>query len=465
MGNCTTKFKQIVIFIFSLLVLLAGFYSNLWNATDQKWFDEFQMDSESLVIGRLAVAEREGMFSQGCLTGRYVKNVPAGKNIYNYQYELFFSGQPINKADFVTYDSQPGGQAFLFSLFNLISPYSNVQNLKLYKFFTSLLSAALLALFLVWVCSEFNFSCAVVTLLLVALSPWLASFGRNLWWSLWSFYVPFVCLLRTLYKEHNTDTFNLSSFRIFILVYIGVVIKCYFTGFEFISTTLLMLLVPFLYYARRNSWDLRLFVSRLAVASFASIAGVISTFCFLAYQISFVKGTYLLGLQHIYDSYLKRSSGNPGDFDDIYRKSLESDPFQVLAMYWDGIAFDLTNIVPGVIWRNFWEIDFGEAILIFLIFSALVFTAKEYSVSLYKRRKQNIALLETFWISILAPLSWFILFKAHSYIHTHMNFIVWYMPFALLGFVLIANVFTALCKDGAGLLLKRRKTVFHSKMV
>ena len=52
------------------------------------------------------------------------------------------------------------------------------------------------------------------------------------------------------------------------------------------------------------------------------------------------------------------------------------------------------------------------------------------------------ALIITFWVSIIAPLSWFILFKSHSYIHTHMNFIVWYMPFALLGYVLLGYLFS-----------------------
>lgn len=43
------------------------------------------------------------------------------------------------------------------------------------------------------------------------------------------------------------------------------------------------------------------------------------------------------------------------------------------------------------------------------------------------------------WVSITAPLSWFIIFKGHSYLHTHMNPIVWYMPFMLLGFVLTGS--------------------------
>ena len=40
------------------------------------------------------------------------------------------------------------------------------------------------------------------------------------------------------------------------------------------------------------------------------------------------------------------------------------------------------------------------------------------------------------WFSFLAPLSWFVIFKAHSHCHTHMNFLVWQMPFTILGVAL-----------------------------
>ena len=53
--------------------------------------------------------------------------------------------------------------------------------------------------------------------------------------------------------------------------------------------------------------------------------------------------------------------------------------------------------------------------------------------------------------SILAPLSWFIIFKTHSYVHTEMNYITWYIPFCLFGFGILGIVITRLIqklKDG-----------------
>jgi hypothetical protein len=46
--------------------------------------------------------------------------------------------------------------------------------------------------------------------------------------------------------------------------------------------------------------------------------------------------------------------------------------------------------------------------------------------------------------SILAPLSWLIIFKAHSYVHTFMNNIVWQMPFTIYGFAVCGLVIQSL---------------------
>ena len=59
-----------------------------------------------------------------------------------------------------------------------------------------------------------------------------------------------------------------------------------------------------------------------------------------------------------------------------------------------------------------------------------------FDEAFYRRQK---ALTATLWVSLLAPLSWFVIFKGHSAIHTHMNPIVWYMPFLLFGFILTGS--------------------------
>ena len=54
----------------------------------------------------------------------------------------------------------------------------------------------------------------------------------------------------------------------------------------------------------------------------------------------------------------------------------------------------------------------------------------------FKRRnnRKTMAFLFTSFISFLAPFSWFVIFREHSHVHTHLNFVIWYAPFMIFVF-------------------------------
>ena len=147
------------------------------------------------------------------------------------------------------------------------------------------------------------------------------------------------------------------------------------------------------------------------------------------------------------ESFVKRTYGNFDDYPELLKESFESRVPEVLVEYWSGIALDFNNIFVNFLGKELLKIEFGELILLFAIFSGLSLVSSKYSTTTVNNQKRNIALIATCWVSILAPLSWFILFKSHSYIHTHMNCIVWYMPFALFGYALIGNIILSLSKN------------------
>ena len=69
--------------------------------------------------------------------------------------------------------------------------------------------------------------------------------------------------------------------------------------------------------------------------------------------------------------------------------------------------------------------------LFVLVTSLLVKRARERRQTMQSRKE--VALVVATWMSLLAPLSWYVVFKAHSVIHVHISCIVWHMPFVLLG--------------------------------
>lgn len=411
--------RQTIYYLCCFLILITVFFTNLFGILNAN-FGQFQKDSESLVIGKLALSEREGIFYESGLTGTY------GTFETTDQYAIYENHKTAKKENYTTYLSQIGGQAILFSLIDKISPLSNKNNLILFYLITAGLTSLLFTLFLKWTHKQFGLVTSIITLLLIIMSYWIIIFSKNIWWSLWSFYLPFVAML--WYFEKNKATR-------FPLIKIGVVsclllfTKCFFTGYEYITTTLVMFIMPFVFYGILEKWNFTTFLKKVISATFGALFGILFSLFLLLFQLSHLNSQKINGWNYILETFSRRSYDNPDKYiDPIYNQSMRSSVWDVLFTYFKGneFVFKYHNLNLTV--------SFFQCICILLIVTIFILIK-------YKTQK-TLALITTLWISILAPISWFVIFKSHSFIHTHMNFIVWYMPFMLLGYVLIGNCAT-----------------------
>jgi len=100
-----------LIFAVLFIFLALNFKSNVWNACS--FFEGFQYDSESLVVGRLLHSQKHGLLDEAGLLG-WVHSVPTNPNKYVYQYEACFYDYPFDSYE--AYYSQSGGQAYLYGL-------------------------------------------------------------------------------------------------------------------------------------------------------------------------------------------------------------------------------------------------------------------------------------------------------------------------------------------------------------
>ena len=164
----------------------------------------------------------------------------------------------------------------------------------------------------------------------------------------------------------------------------------------------------------------------------------------LCFQIGAVKGGFIDGVTHVIWSFGKRTYGEAGDYPAVYAASLEAGTIGVVMTYMNGIFFDLNNYLSqanSFVTDYLFKIRYYYLIVFFIVVSILLSIR-----STAKQRQQHIALIWTAWFSILAPLSWFVIFKAHSYIHTHMSFLLWQMPFTFFGFAVFGAAVIALRK-------------------
>ena len=448
--NFLKRYKKTLFFIACLLSLFLGFYSNFFKISPKDKFDVFEIYSESLVVGRLNMSRQDGIFSNGGLTG-WVTDLPKDKDSFYYkhlkatnkssktifyQYEVYNNNIEFDNKSCEFYYSQTGGQAFVFSLIDTFRSKTN-RSLELFWIITAILSAVIFSLFLLWIRKTFNTLTAVFVIVFIIFSVWIIWFGKNLWWSLWSFYIPFLSILY-FFKHKLASNEPILVKQLFAVSLLSFFIKCFFTGFEYITTTCIMGFMPLIFYWVYQSWNFKKGLKLALSIIIGSISGVFLALCLLVFQISKIKGSVVAGFDYIFSTLSRRTSGNVSGVEDIFKDSIKATTSEVLEKYFNGFAFDF-NVFVDTNWKSLLIIDFGELILIFMLFSVVLFYMPKHKDFFITRRLVN-ALLVTKWLSILAPLSWFIIFKAHSYIHTHMNFIVWYMPFALFGFITIGLV-------------------------
>jgi len=438
--------KSFLFYCIIFLTLTLNFKMNIAGSANAGFFNNFQFDTESMVVGRLIYSERYGLFSHAGFLG-WIEPVPAGKNYFWYQYEAY--QDPKDFDTYKAYYSQPALQAFIYGVLCRITGLNGYSALDFFKWLVSMFNALIFVVFIKWIQRRWGWATALFTLLTVCFSQWITVFGRNIFWVLGAFYLPFVAALWYLQKYEQSVKHPLRA--AFWLMFSAMLLKCLLTGFEYITTTVVMSVTPWFFYMVINEWNWKIFLKNISVASAGVLAAVVTAMAGLALQLSFVMGSIGEGFQYIISSFGRRTYGNVGTFDSSYQESINSNLWDVLSAYWNRNAFDISHWFDFPLWKMFSHISFGNCILLFAVVTYIVYssnTIRQFPVF----RKQQLALITMLWVSLLAPLSWFVIFKAHSYVHTHMNHIVWHLPFMLLGATLTGSTLWFLIRRKKGIM-------------
>lgn len=402
-----TRLRKNWFFLFTTILLFVVFKSNTQKGIPEDYV------SESLVMGRLMESERSGVLSYSGLVGLLTDHSDDDNFKKNSLTQFYLVEHPAERekfSDFKTYHSQTGGQSILYSIFCKISPYDLQTDIKIVKNIVLLLITIVFSIFLGWCKRNFGIIPALIVLLLLSISSWIWLFSDSLWWCLWVFYVPFLTMLLGL------EFFRENLKKVLTIVFFSIVVKCFINGFEYITTTLIAVYVPIVFYFVKDNKSIKEFLLFSFKTGLVLIAGVLTEMCLLIYQIKELKGSFSAGIEHIIYSYNLRTASVviEGRTAEISNNMY----VQILIKYLSGDVFS---------WLNF-SVPFLLPLVLILIasFFLLRINAKKYKPIVYSTG-----------LALLAPLSWFILFIQHSKIHPHLNFIVWYIPFLPLGFLCI----------------------------
>ena len=235
------KVRAILFFLFCLGILFFDFYGDGLGVARDYFSDPHQITLESFIIGRIVKSGRDGIFSAGGLAGLVGPDAePPDTESPNYRFQ---SQAFLNSSPFQTYSiykSQIGAQGIFYSAVDGILPFSPADKLSILHAIASLLSALMLSMVIFWFYREFGITVGFVVLAGTGLSQWLVIFAHSLWWSTWAFYLPMAAVMFYLNRPHAAENFPLGKFG--ILTFAAVMVKCFFNGYEYITTALVMMM-------------------------------------------------------------------------------------------------------------------------------------------------------------------------------------------------------------------------------
>ncbi|MCX8074995.1 MAG: hypothetical protein N2749_05360 [Clostridia bacterium] len=389
---------------------------------DEKWFEYFQSDSETLVISKLMQSEKEGVFSNaGLLTVTNVDGVP------NLDVEIrdIYKNGTDKTISFSNYTSQVGFQGIIMGKIANFLSISNENVYNLFRTILSLLFALVLFGILYYIYDEFGVIACVAIFFVCLFSPYLNAFGKNLYWVAFTWFLPMLSMIMLLrYFEKKNIKYNniLVAIVIFILVFIKTT-----NGNEYITTIGISMIVPLVYYAIKNSWKLKDFITRTIIITIAALLGFCTQIIIWIIQLRSVLGSFPATMDLVKLTIVKRigtSASSLGGIIDnnssgykLLKESMEANVFDVIGKYLVSPIFPFMNSLALIL-------IFFIFLFVFFIFRKKIKETKDYRKCL----AINISTL----FSLTAPLSWYILAKGHSYVHTHMNHVLWYLPFAIL---------------------------------
>ncbi len=401
--------------------LFLGFYRNQWGVVREKKFSLFQKGDESYVIARIVMARQSGLLSHGGLLGwgdLDVDPADVADPQYQHQYDVYFAG-----GQFQTYlpkQSHPGFQGLLFSLLDRLSPAAPIDNLRFFRTLNSALFALVLTGSIAWFFRVLGLFPAIMVFGSIISSGWMTLFGRNLFFVTWIFYLPFLVLLWRLERER--DGRKLRDGGLSLLVLAMILLKCLFNGYDFILPTLGMAASPILFYALRDQWNREQFIRRLLITAGGALLGILISLLILSIQNMAVAGSLQGGIQYIVETYERRTLGGDPSIPSLYEEAFRASTWSILKTYFSESYF-------GKLYFPYYGVT-----ALFAGVSVLYLAVQKLRPGDAIERSKGAALLGTTWLSLLSPVSWYVIFKSVAYFHTHMNYLPFHMPFTLFGF-------------------------------
>ncbi|AET89905.1 hypothetical protein BYI23_A020670 [Burkholderia sp. YI23] len=312
---------------------------------------------------------------------------------------------------YTPYEKQLGGPGFIFGFLHRVF---NNNDVNFYRAFNIGLLSLCFAIFCSFVTAEFGAFVALSLGVVFITSPWLINIAGNLYWMSWTWYAPTALTLWFASHPRGKNLRGWSNAAIYA-AYFGLIAFKSASGYEYLPTILITSILPIIYVYVRDGIAPREVSRCILKFGVTGIAAFVSILMMHAYLRS---GSIVLGLQEIATDVTRRTYA----FGDDVQGAL-------------GNGASLIVVIRMYFGQLLQPIIIGVTAPFFTTLSALIAASMILSQIGGKKEK---AIALSFFASVFAPISWFVTAKGHSFVHPHINGVLWDLPTVPLGVIVVS---------------------------
>ena len=455
----------------ALLIVIFSFFNfnyNLFYVVSNERFDYFQVESEQFVLdGYLNYKLNQADLKLGQFTRPSIDMFNEGEKYKPRQW--YFNN--FVEGEFWEYKSHFGLQLLIFDFFN--------GDLRLVQTLASLLLSLVLGSIFYILSKIISFQFSLVLILSIVFNPWITPIARNSYFLLFIYFIPF---LVSLFFVKKINLKKSQLIKMLIVLYFIFLIKS-LIGYDYLSTIVLISMIPIVFFAMKNRRPLielvRNLLLILIVSFFSFLTAILIHSNSLKSEKNPLEWIYYVGAKRLsssdpqttaYETCYQLLSDEDGSFDidnpgnkqciESLIESLSVSRIEVLGKYFiarhtipffgsfdikltenqeselKDIYYDsnLSFFTKAYYTLKYYLNNYREfnifqviSVIINFIFSPIIFILLFilYGIKTLKTEKRN----QFFnFFMILPPVSWFILAKGHSYVTAYqLTFFIWFI--------------------------------------
>ena len=381
---------------------------------DVRWFVErWQLDSDMSIRLRLNSSLNDGLFSHLLSLGEhgsYFSQVGLGGWLLTVPVYGLHKFGILNLADYSLPAPSMGlsGSIGLFGLYTV----------------TAVVNAVIVFAVVKWLKVSFS-STAALFFLIGIFQPWSLAVQSSLFWLIGIKLLPALAAALVICRFKDGVQF-LGS------VIFSTSLIAYLSGYEFATLIFIAPVAVITYVSISSGWDKRFSLILYSKSIVAGLASFFVALCIHFTQLYLKFGNTETAKSEFIRVISKRTGVTKEDFGVLYEQSLSSNPLDVLNTYLSMPVFGAPYKI--LILGNF-------NVLSFIILTLIVCLISPKLINNSAELRNYTALGAAWLVSLLAPIGWFLLARPHSFGHTHINFVLWFLPTIPLGFALLAMPF------------------------